>query len=187
MHPRIAEVFSYLDEQYAELRVTVDKFPQDRIAETPETGGWSAIQVIEHLVLLERRLAKLFAMLIAQARESGIREENDATPILPSIDTARIMNRARRIEAPDVVVPKTTRDLAAAMAALDQAREELKAAVLQGDGFALGEITYSHPSFGTLDLYHWLAFVGAHMGRHRAQIQEIGETLAANGKYATPG
>ena len=38
---------------------------------------------------------------------------------------------------------------------------------------------YPHPTFGPLNLYQWLAFVGIHQSRHRRQIEAAKETLNA--------
>jgi hypothetical protein len=38
---------------------------------------------------------------------------------------------------------------------------------------------FPHPAWGPLNLYQWLAFVGAHEARHLAQISALKETLNA--------
>jgi hypothetical protein len=37
----------------------------------------------------------------------------------------------------------------------------------------LSAATYPHPSFGPLNLYQWLAFVGIHEERHLNQIERL--------------
>jgi hypothetical protein len=182
MHPRIAELFTYLDQQHAALRATVDAIPPERLAESPEESQWSVIQVLQHLVMLEGQLTRLFAKLVRDGLAQGLRADPDTASVLATFDTARFLDRRRRITAPENLRPATADggaapEIAEVMRALDEARARLKAAILEGDGLALGELSYAHPSLGTLDMYQWIAFVGAHMARHTAQIREIGAAL----------
>ena len=54
------------------------------------------------------------------------------------------------------------------------------AAIARGDGLALSQVEHPHPIFGPLNLYQWVAFVGAHEARHAAQIREVGAQLAGS-------
>ena len=78
-------------------------------------------------------------------------------------------------------------DLSAAegLAALETSRRELLSAVAEGDGLALGTVTYPHPLLGDLNLYQWILFVGQHEARHAGQIREIAAHLpeALNADY----
>jgi len=37
--------------------------------------------------------------------------------------------------------------------------------------------TYPHPAFGPLNLYQWLAFVGAHEARHLRQLERVLDSM----------
>ena len=171
MHPRIREVSEYLDAQRAVLRETFEAVPPEDRDRPPAPGGWSAAGVIEHLAILEQRIATLLAGKIAAARADGLPPETSSDPVLPTINVAAVLDRSRRVETPSIGAP-TGLSAEAAWAALERSRLSLREALHAGDGFALGTITHPHPLFGPLSAYQWFAFMGAHEARHAAQIRE---------------
>lgn len=171
MHPRTLELLDYLDAQRAVLRAVFDAVPPDARAKAPAEGTWSANGVIEHLAIVNVRIAKVLSRRIAEGREAGIEPETSADPILPTMDVTRLIDRSMRFTAPDVLHP-TGLDAEAAWAALERSTAVLREAVMEGDGLALATLTHPHPRLGPLSLYYWIAFVGAHEARHAAQIRE---------------
>ena len=98
---------------------------------------------------------------------------------------ARIGAVPARQAAPDIDEEPRPNELPRVYAlrlAVEKAQAAVRAAVIGVDGLALGEITYPHRSFGTLDLYQWIVFTATHEMRHILQIREIGAAL----KTATP-
>jgi len=179
MHPRTSELVKYLDEQRAGLRQAYDAVPAALRDRKPTPDRWSAANVVEHLAIVEGRIAARFAGLIAEARANGLAAEPSTDPILPAIDLTRVLNRAptARINAPDPIQP-TGLSGDAAWAALEQSRAALRETMKAGDGLAIGTLSSPHPLFGPLPLYHWYAFLGAHEARHAAQIREIAADAA---------
>ncbi|HMC55608.1 MAG TPA: DinB family protein [Gemmatimonadaceae bacterium] len=177
MHPRTAELFEYIDRQHESLKAAVGAVPELDLATRPHADAWSVAEVVEHLAVLEARLVPMFEKLIADARAAGLGTETDSSPILPEFDPTRFLNRARKIETGDATRPTGKVSAGEGMAALEQVRRELKRVLLGGDGLALGTIRRPHPAFGDLNLYEWLAFIGAHTGRHTLQVHEITDSL----------
>ncbi len=70
--------------------------------------------------------------------------------------------------------PRGNVTMAAAWEELEAATDALRKAVGAADGLALGEVHAPHPALGSLNLYQWLIFIGAHEARHADQIREIG-------------
>jgi hypothetical protein len=178
MHPRTTELLAYLDTQRAGLREAFERVPRDQRDRKPAPDRWSAANVVEHLAIVEGRIAGRFAGLIAEARANGHAAESSTDPILPTIDMTRVTDRSGRINAPDPIQP-TGLAADAAWAALETSRAALHDTMKAGDGLALGTITSPHPLFGPMPLYQWYAFLGAHEARHAAQIREI----AADGAH----
>jgi predicted O-methyltransferase YrrM len=183
MNSRLTELLSYLDHQQEGLAAAVASIPPDRRGDSPGPGRWSTAEVIEHLAVVERRLAKGFANWLAEARANGVPPEHDTTPILPAIDTARVLSRSSRLVAPELVRPASRLTADDAWRALEEARAEVKRVVLTADGLALSLIVKPHPLFGPLTMYEWIAFIGAHSARHAAQIHEIGAALSAQQQW----
>ena len=171
MHPRTQELLDYLDAQRAGLRAAFDAVAADSRERPPAPGRWSAAGVIEHLAIVNGRIAKVLSKRIVEGRAAGVDPETSTDPVLPTIDTAMLLNRSLRVTAPEVLHP-TGLDASAAWAALERATVDVRASVAEGDGLALSTITHPHPLFGPLSLYYWIAFVGAHEARHAAQIRE---------------
>lgn len=171
MHPRIREVSEYLDAQRAVLREAFEAVQPELRDHPPAPGRWSAAGVVEHLAILEQRIAALLAGKIAAAKAEGLAADTSTEPILPTINVAAVLDRSRRVETPSIGAP-TGLSAEAAWAALERSRASLREALHAGDGFALGTITHQHPLFGPLSAYQWFAFMGAHEARHAAQIRE---------------
>lgn len=177
MHPRIEELQHHLERTRRTLRESVASVPAERHAVAPAEGRWSVLAVLEHLYLVESRIAGLLRKKIDEARAGGLGAETDTSPLLSSMQLDKVLNREVRIEAPDPLHPAATRDLDAIWSALDESRRALTATMQAADGLALREITHPHPAFGPLDVYTWFGFVGSHEERHAAQIREIGASL----------
>jgi hypothetical protein len=177
MHPRLQELVDHLDLQRARLREAVDEVPREKRTVSPPNGGWSVAQVLEHLSLLEPRLAGMFRKRVSEAQAAGLKRETDTSAILPTFDIAPLLDRERKIPAPDPIQPKGNLDPDEAWTALERARDGLKAVIAEIDGWALGDVTHTHAIFGSLTLYQWIAFVGGHEARHAAQIREIGQAV----------
>jgi hypothetical protein len=177
MHPRIRELSEYLDTQRAVLREAFEAVPPTLRDQAPAPGRWSAAGVVEHLALVEQRIAGLLLAKITAARAAGLVEDPSTLPILPSVNLAAVLDRSVRVETPSVGAP-TGLSAEAAWAALEQSRSSLRNALQAGDGFALETITHPHPIFGPLSAYQWFAFTGAHEARHAAQIRETSDGVA---------
>jgi hypothetical protein len=98
--------------------------------------------------------------------------------VVGTIDMDRVLNRTVRISASETSWPTGTMDAEAAWAALERARQTLCDAVRSADGLALGALVHPHPVLGPINMYQWIAFVGAHEARHAAQVIELGDLLS---------
>ncbi len=180
MHPRTRELLDYLDQQHAALRAAFGAVPVEARERRPAAHRWSAAQVVEHVAIVEQRVAGLLASRIAEGRSARIGPDTSTEPILPTIDLARVVDRTTRVSAPETARPRGMR-ADEAWNALERAGALLRGAITDGDGLALGIVAAPHPLFGPLSLYEWVAITGAHEARHAAQIREIAAQLAAGG------
>ena len=171
MHPRTRELLDYLAAQRAILRAAFDEVPPDARDRPPAAGQWSPAAIVEHLAIVDSRIAHVLATKIAKGCENGLGPETSTAPILPTIAVEQVLDRTVRIAAPEVLHPSGL-DANAAWDALERSTTALRDAVAAGDGLALSTVTHSHPLFGPHSLYYWIAFVGAHEARHAAQIRE---------------
>ena len=178
MHVRIHELLEHLDAQRRDLREAFEAVPRNLRDVMPAPGRWSAANVIEHVAMVESRLAGRLSASISEARARGLEPERDATGVLNTFDLSLMKDRTSRRSAPEPVQPTglTADD---AWRSLEEATVALHAAILEGEGLALGTVSVEHPVFGSISLYHYIAILGAHEGRHAAQLREIAEALEA--------
>ena len=178
MHPRTAELLRHLDTQHEHLRKAVESVPRDQRETKPNPERWSVAEVIEHLSIVESRIERVFSAKLAEARAAGrVRAERETTPVVGTIDMDRVLDRSRRLTAAEALLPSGKLDADEAWAALERARTTLADSVRSADGLALTEIVQPHPVLGPINLYQWIAFVGAHEARHAAQVMELRDLL----------
>ena len=185
MHPRLEEVLNYLDTERSSLREAVELVPAARRDESPGTHRWSVGQVLQHLVMIEKRIGRGMTKWVVDARAGGLGPETETSSVMNSLPLDLIADRTERKSAPEQVSPRGDLDAAAAWTALEQTRAALRAAALAGDGLALGEVIQPHLVLGPINLYQWLLFVGGHEVRHTAQVREIAAELKTSANTAT--
>lgn len=177
MHPRTREILDHLDRCHLELERAVADIPRTAEKTRPAPDRWSVAEVVEHLAHVEARIGGVLApALTAAAGEEG-EPELETSPVVPTLDTARLLDRSQRLAAGEASQPSQGLDLDAAWATLSEHRDSLRRAVVGAQGRALGSVTISHPRIGELNVYQWLVFVGAHQARHTAQVHEIAAEL----------
>ena len=179
MHPRLEEVFDYLDAERSDLHQAIELVPAELRDRQPGPDRWSVAQVLQHLVIVEKRIGMGMTKWVADAKAGGLRPEVKTSSVLMSLDLAVIADRSRRRNAPEEVRPSGELDAASGLAALEQTRAALRAAVIPADGLALGEVIQPHPVLGPINVYQWLLFVGSHEVRHTGQVCEIAAELNA--------
>src|SRR5215213_1139739 len=81
VHPRIVELTEYLRRQNGVLRRAYDAVPLDRRTARPAPERWSAAEVVQHVMLVNRSIAKLLRRLIADA--GALARETESTPVIP--------------------------------------------------------------------------------------------------------
>jgi len=173
VHPRLAELFSYLDTERRALRQTLDAIPEHDRNARPATDRWSVRDILEHLVNVERRVVAAVASAIAQAKDAGLEPEQERSSVVNDADRAKYLDRSRKLSAPPRTHPASSDDAEVLWTALEEVRASLKAAALTGDGLALGRVTQPHPFFGPLSVYEWLALMAGHEARHADQMREV--------------
>jgi uncharacterized damage-inducible protein DinB len=184
MHPRLEEVLNYLDSQRAALSDAVELVPAELRDQQPGPDRWSVAQVLEHLAIIEKRIAMGVTKWVSDARAGNLGPETETSSVIGTLPLDLIVDRSQRRNAPDEVRPAGNLDAASAWAALEQSRAQLRAGVLPGDGLALGEVIQPHPVLGPINLYQWILFLGSHEARHTGQVREIAGELNANSNTA---
>lgn len=185
MHARSRELLDHLDSQRAILHAAFNAVPAAARNRPPAPDRWSPAGIVEHLAIIEARVASALSARIASARADGVGVDTSSEPVLPTIDLERVVSRTTRVNTPEMSHPSGL-DAETAWAALERAGEAVRETLGSADGLALGTITHPHPFFGALSLYEWFALIGSHEARHAAQIREIVELSRPEDAPAEP-
>ena len=169
----VAPTLALLDAEREGLLAAVQRVPAELRDRRPAAMRWSIAEVLEHLVTIERGIAKLIATRGRQPSPPGA----PAPVPLDAERVAKLRNRGERVEAPERVRPTGTVAAADALAALSEARAALRQALLDADPASLEHYTHAHAVLGPLCLRDWAQFVAHHEARHAAQVLEIAEAL----------
>jgi hypothetical protein len=173
MHPRIAELLAYVDQQTALLKAAYESVPPDQRNVRSNPDRWSPAEIVHHVALVERRLAQRLAQLVEQAR--ALPPETETTSALSTKATTNVLNRTDRFVTSEATEPRDT-DPTRVWGELMDARREVVSVVQRGDGLALGAVAAAHPRLGEFNGYEWIAFIGSHAARHADQIREMSAT-----------
>jgi hypothetical protein len=169
VHPRIAGLVTYLEQSRAALLASVDGRTTDELERRPEPDAWSALEILDHLRLVERSVGGLLARSVERAQQLGPDRSTDS--VLHSLDALSVRTASRSFHAPPAARPRDGLTLSDTVAALRVTRAQLLKSVGALDGLALEEIRFPHPMLGELNLYQWILFVGQHEERHTRQIR----------------
>jgi hypothetical protein len=180
IHPRIEELLEHLAEHRAVLKDAVAHVAPFHGVPRSADGRWSVGEVLDHVHRVESGFARLVTKRAGEARAKGGMDETETASIMGSVDSRMLTDRSRRIQAPEMVVPREGATVADGLAALDASRAAVHRALIEANGIALGAIMHTHPVFGEMNLYQWGLVLGYHDARHAEQIREIGR--APNGR-----
>ena len=181
LHPRIEELIEFLGAHRRGVYEAVAAVPASLRDRKPAPDRWSVAEVVEHLAIVEQRVAALLTMRVTTARASGVGPDPETSSVVESYpNPGAVIDRSRRASSPSLVQPTGTVDATTGTRALVQAHAAMVSALQNASGVCLTDIMQTHPVFGPLNLYHFIVALGLHDQRHAAQIREIGESFAAS-------
>jgi uncharacterized damage-inducible protein DinB len=155
-----------LEEGRQDVVVSVDGLSDDDAAAKPTPGKWSALDCLEHLVIVEERfLGWLANGSVIDQPEPNTEKEGRLGEL--------VTDRSHKAQAPEAAVP-TGRylTLATALADFNRARD-LSIRIAQERGEALYTVGVKHPRFGDMNGVELLHVMSGHGRRHAAQIREL--------------
>ena len=98
----------------------------------PAPDRWSVAEVVEHLSMVERRVAALLARQVTAARANGMGPDPDTTSVVSTyVEPHVVVDRTKKISAPALVQPTGTVDSTAGTEALVQAHAVIDVVVAE--------------------------------------------------------
>jgi hypothetical protein len=173
IHHSVGEILSGIDDSRARLAARVENLNDAQANFRPAPEAWSIAEIVEHVSIIERRMTQLVGMMLKKAEDGGMRRAGEGSFAPVTIDEHVERSKQEKYTAPENARPGGKIPVADSLALMRQTRaalHELRPQIEQVEGTAL---QYPHPAFGPLNLYQWLAFIGAHEDRHLRQIETL--------------
>jgi len=140
-----------------------------RLAFRPEGKGWCALDVVQHLVLLEEGVVG-YARKKLQAPPQAVPFRDRAKLALLLV----VLKSPLRFRAPvPQVIPEVTFPLAEVSARWESIRGDLRELLGSLPQGRQRTLLFRHPIGGALDPAGTLDFIGAHAKHHEAQLRRI--------------
>jgi uncharacterized damage-inducible protein DinB len=175
MSSLIDRLIKQLQSYHATLHASIAAVPPDLRTVTPPSGGWSVAQIIQHVAIIDGRIALMLERSIAAAPDADAAPDPDT--ILQSRRIQAVLDRSVKVETQDQFAPAADWSNEEGLDKLDRAHAHLLEVIRTAEGKALHDIKYPHYILGELNLWQWMAFAGTHEARHAAQIDEIAKEL----------
>ena len=174
----VAEIYEDIDAARAKLLRAVEGLDEQQRGFRPSPDKWSVAETVEHLSIVEGQVARLFEKLLMKAEAGGhARAEGSAfAPV--SIAEQFEQVRDKKLNAPEATRPAGL-PLADAIEHLRASRDALRSMRPRLERLDGTSVTFPHPAFGPINIYQWLAFIGAHEQRHLAQIEALKDAMSA--------
>ncbi len=170
------ELLQHLEQNRTALRAAVDSIPVLHREQRPGADRWSVAEVLEHLAIVERRIAGRLADALTAARASTAPPAAAPPQTAATIDAAqvaRLADRSQRFKTSEASEPRGGLSADAAWAALEEVRADVARLVRESDAYALEHPIAPHPRFGPWTFRQWVVFAGGHDARHADQIREM--------------
>lgn len=168
---KLSPILAHLQESRERLFAAADAVPARQWRTTPKSLGWSAAEVVAHLMMVEQTIT-------ARATKS-------LTQPPPSIPIWRRRHipvqitewRGIRRKTPIPLDPNLLGEKELMLAALREVRSGTIGFLVGLPDRDLGVYRWPHPFLGSLNFYDWFRVIGYHEIRHSKQIREIVELL----------
>ena len=159
------ELLASLNAGRGELLGAVEGMTDQQAAIKPASGGWSALECVEHIATAETRMLwRLTTQSVAVPEELSRERE----PLLYT----RLAARGQKFEAPEPVRPQGRYPtLGEAVGAFLDARERT-VKWLESCRLDLRRHSVEHPAMGPSSAYEYILIMAAHAARHARQIRD---------------
>ena len=167
---RLDPILQKLAQAQSSLLSTADSVPADQWRTRPGHGGWSAAEVVAHLIMVERS--------VLGSADRVVQHTPKRIPLLKRIHLPLALVEARliRLKTPIPLDPELVGEKETSLAELREIRERTLAFVDETKSRDLSQYYWRHPFLGMLNSYQWLQMVACHEIRHEKQMKKIAKS-----------
>ena len=175
MKSRIENRLDDLDRWKSDFLGSLSARSPERLAFRADGAGWNALDVVQHLVLVEEGvLAYARKKLLAPPQPISIVDRGKLALLVG------VLRSPIRFRAPVAqVVPSETLPLEESATRWDRSRRELRDLILGLPEERRAALFFRHPAAGGLDPAGTLVFLHEHARHHEAQVRRIGRAPGA--------
>jgi len=161
----------YVITQFAQTRDLVKQtfggLSAPQLLYRPASGGWSAAENLEHLIVVERRVFAGIERLLQQPPDPAKR------PAMTDEQIVAIVGKVvEPVKAPPQALPTSQWPPEQLLPEFEKARQKTSAFAAASDG-DLRRRFLPHYLYGDFDCYQWLVLLSAHCRRHCAQSEQV--------------
>jgi DinB superfamily len=164
---KLDPILQKLAHAQSRLLRTADSVRPDQWQTCPEIGGWSAGELVAHLIMVERAVLGSADRVMQHAPRQISLLKRFHLPL--ALVEARLIRR----KTPIPLDPQLVREKETMLAELRKIRERTLAFVDETKGRDLSKYRWRHAFLGLLNMYEWLQMIACHEIRHEKQLQEI--------------
>ncbi len=169
MKDRIDQEIRWLDAKRSELLDELESLSPEALALRPETGKWSILEIVEHLVVAERDVFEGFPA-VADLVDRRRRLKNRVTYLLVFF----ILRFGVPVRTPSPkMVPQGGRALAELRLQWDENIRRLFTYSATPDREGLRRVVFQHPAAGPITLVQALTLDRMHLRNHARQIRRL--------------
>ncbi len=175
-------LFSDLEHERRELMLRLNGLTPAQLRFQPAPTRWSLLQVVDHLVLVERAMTK-------DARERLLQPARTVTPreYIMTFVVLCVMKSSIRIKTPagaSNVTPRQNTSLNSVANEWSRTRDDLEHLLEELSPERQASAIFRHPVSGGMTPYRGLKFIRAHISHHGAQIGSLIQLSSQGGALA---
>ena len=183
--PRVAamtveERIRRLEQQKGMVLATVQGWPAELLAARPADGGWTGLEVLDHLVRTESGICGVVARGLATPQRISLRDR------VGFLFVERVFLSRRRVKVPasveEFILPGEGLELEEIAARWERARIALARVACEAEGCRGG--VFRHPVSGWMNFEQVLRLFSAHLVHHEYQLERIEKLAQIEGRGA---
>lgn len=171
MLPKLQVHFDELERKRQLLFTELTRLSEEQLRFQPAAGKWSLLEVVHHLLLVERLVVSSAADRPARGRG---RERRSIKARIGYAAVCMVLGLGVRVKVPlRSVVPETGASLGELEEEWDRTRVDLRACL---DGISertMGHTLVRHPIGGPLNAVRTVSFLTRHFDHHGRQVKRI--------------
>lgn len=170
----LQELQRRLQESRAGLLAAIEAVPEPAWGRKPDGGGWSPIEVLEHVALVEEAIAVVVEGLLRQGEaDPACRRAGDTPRTWEALPLRALAGQ--KLESPAATRPQGGKSVEELRTTLSRSRLRLEAGLNRMGPLDTDRLVLPHPLGPELNVCQWLGLAASHEVRHTRQMRAATE------------